>query len=194
MGEKDVQGEPGEGGACGLRRTDLNSNCAPMIRTPLLALACLLLVLPGCDTNAAQDDFFLESGLFPEGITRTNESGEVVGDPDPDDWRVAPAFRGSVEVMAAAPNPVDRNGLVTIVVQDTFGDILTGGVRVTGFTDTNPRQFVELDRDDGNGPFYTLTFSPSRLRATGGDAALLFRVRIFTTDSRIVSYGDIEVR
>ncbi len=165
-----------------------------MIRTPLLALACLLLALPGCDTNVGQDDFFLESQLAPEGITRTSESGQVLGEPDPDDWRVAPAFQGSVEIIPAAPNPVDRNGLVTIVVQDTFGDVLTGGVRATGFTDTNPSQFVELDRDDGNGPFYSLTFSPTRLRQTGGDASRLFRVRIFTTDNRIVSYGDLEVR
>ncbi|MEP0545936.1 MAG: hypothetical protein ABJF88_03325 [Rhodothermales bacterium] len=164
-----------------------------MIRTLLLASVCLCL-LPACDTNAGQDEFFLESQLSPSGITRTSASGEILGESDPDDWRVAPAFQGSVEVVPASPNPVDRNGLVTIVVQDTFDDALTGGVRATGFTDTNPRQFVELDRDDGNGPFYTLTFSPTLLRQTGGDAARLFRIRIFTTDSRIVSYGDIEVR
>lgn len=164
-----------------------------MIRTLLLALA-VAVALPGCDTNEGQDLFFDQSRLAPSGITRTDESGAIIGDPDPDDWRVAPAFQGSVEVFPASPNPVNRNGLVTITVQDTFGDILTGGVRATGFTDTNPSQFVELDRDQGNGPFYTLTFSPTRLRQTGGDAARLFRVRIFTTDSRIVSYGDLEVR
>lgn len=164
-----------------------------MIRTLLVALVALL-AMPGCDTNAGQDDFFLQSQLTPEGITRTTPSGEVIGDPDPDDWRVAPTFLGSVEIIPASPNPVERNGLVTIVVQDTFGDVLTGGVRATGFTDTNPRQFVELDRDEGNGPFYTLTFSPTLLRQTGGDAARLFRIRIFTVDSRIVSYGDLDVR
>ena len=159
----------------------------------LLALAALFL-LNGCDTNAEQDDFFLQSQLDPEGITRTNASGEIIGDPDPDDWRVAPTFQGSIQIVPASPNPVDRNDLVTLVVQDTFGDALQGGVRATGFTDTNPPRFVELDRDDGNGPFYSLTFSPSLLRQTGGDGAQLFRIRIFTTDSRIVSYGDIEVR
>lgn len=162
-----------------------------MIRTLLLALA-VLLTLPGCDTNEGQDFFFDQSRLNPEGITRTNESGEVIGEPDPDDWRVAPTFQGSVQIVPASPNPVDRNGLVTIVVQDTFGDVLTGGVRVVGVDDSG--LFRALDRDDGNGPFYTLTFSPTMLRQTGGDGALLYRLRIFTTDSRIVSYGDIEVR
>lgn len=163
-----------------------------MIRTALFALALSLLALPGCDTNEAQDDFFFQSELPPDGITETNESGEVVGNPDPNDWRTAPAFQGSVEVMPAAPNPVQRNDLVTLTVQDTFGDILTGGVYVTGFDDNG--RFVRLDRDEGNGPFYSLTFNPTQLRIAGGDDARLYRVRIFTNDSRIISYGDILVR
>ena len=94
--------------------------------------------------------------------------------------------------MPAAPNPVQRNDLITIVVQDTFGDILTGGVYATGFDDNG--QFVRLHTDGGNGPFYTLTFNPTQLRIAGGDDARLYRVRIFTNDRRIVSYGDILVR
>lgn len=162
-----------------------------MIRTLILALAALV-ALPACDTNEGQDFFFDQSRLAPMGITRTDESGDILGDPDPDDWRVAPTFEGSVQVSPATPNPVNRNGLVTITVQDTFGDILTGGVRAVGIDDSG--QFRELDRDGGNGPFYTLTFSPTILRQVGGDGARLYRVRIFTQDSRIVSYGDLEVR
>jgi hypothetical protein len=163
-----------------------------MIRTPLLALLLTLVLLPGCDTNEAQDEFFLQSELPPEGITQTNESGEIIGDPDPDDWRTAPAFQGSVEVTPAAPNPVDRNGLVTIIVQDTFGDVLTGGVYALGVDDNN--MFVRLSSDTGNGPFYSLSFRPTQLRLVGGDAARIYRIRIFTNDRRIISYGDLIVR
>ncbi len=162
-----------------------------MIRTLLIALA-VLLVLPGCDTNAQQDDFFLQSERTAQGFTRTGDGGEIIGDPDPDDWRVAPTFQGSVQIVPASPNPVSRNGLVTITVQDTFGDVLTGGVRVT-FTDID-RRVILLDRDDGNGPFYSLTFSPALLPFTGTSDARLYRVRIFTNNSRIVSYGDILVQ
>ena len=162
-------------------------------RSALALAATALLAFAGCDTNEGQDTFFLESEQPPEGFTTTDASGQVL-DADPDDWRVAPAFRGSVEVVPASPNPVARDGLVTIVVQDTFGDILTGGVRVTGFTDASPSRFVELDRDAGNGPFYALSFRPTLLRTRGGDDARLFRVRVFTNDNRIISYGDLLVR
>jgi hypothetical protein len=163
-----------------------------MIRTSLIALALTLLVLPGCDTNEAQDEFFLQSELPPDDYTPTNEAGEIVGPVDADDWRTAPAFQGSVEVVPAAPNPVGRDGFVTIVVQDTFDDIITGGVYASGFDDNG--RFVRLAVDEGNGPFYALTFDPSLLRLVGGDAARLYRVRIFTNDSRLISYGDILVR
>lgn len=164
-----------------------------MIRTPFLVLLLALVALTGCDTNEGQDLFFEQSRQLPDGmITRTDESGAVIGDPDPDDWRTAPTFQGSVEVMPAAPNPVQRNELVTIVVQDTFGDVLTGGVFASGFNDNG--EFVRLTEDDGNGPFYSLTFNPTRLRIVGGDDARFYRIRIFTNDSRIISYGDIRVQ
>src|SRR5690606_14388053 len=92
---------------------------AAMIRLRPLAVLALLLTLPACDTNVQQDEFLLDSELPPNGITRTNEAGEVLEN-DPDDWRVAPVFRGAVEVEPAYPNPVVRTGLVTLIVQDTF--------------------------------------------------------------------------
>jgi hypothetical protein len=163
-----------------------------MIRTLLFVLLLVVLVTAGCDTNAGQDEFFLQSRQPPAGITQTTESGEIIGDPDPDDWRTAPAFQGSIEVMPAAPNPVQRNELMTITVQDTFGDVLTGGVFVSGIDDNG--RFVRLDVDEGTGPFYSLTFNPTLLRIVGGDDARFYRLRVFTNDSRIISYGDIQVR
>ena len=116
----------------------------------------------------------------------------MIGEPDPDDWRTAPTFQGGVEVVPASPNPANRNGLVTVVVQDTFDDIITGGVYVSGFDDNG--RFVRLDVDEGSGPFYALSFNPTRLRIAGGDDARLYRVRVFTNDNRIISYGDILVQ
>lgn len=160
-----------------------------MIRT-LPVLLVLLLVLPGCDSNEGQT-LFLEQSSFPaEGFTSTDEDGEVL-DEDADDWRIAPFFANQVEVRPAFPNPVARNGLVTITVQDTFGDALTGEVRVTGFADDG--RPVRLAFDEGP-DFYTFTFNPTLLRLAGGEAARLYRVRVFDSQSRIVTYGDILVR
>ncbi len=160
-----------------------------MIR-PLLISLVLLLTLPACDTNEDQNLFFEQSTFLPENFTRTDEDGAVVEE-DPDDWRVAPAFVNQVEVRPVFPNPVARNGLVTITVQDTFGDAFTGGLRVTGFSDAD--RVVTLASDQGP-DFYTLTFNPTLLRLSGGEEARLYRVRVFDARSRIVTYGDILVR
>lgn len=163
-----------------------------------LALACglaLTSVLAACDTNVEQDAFFLDSERPPEGFTRTADGGAVDSSHvDPDDWRVGPAFAGAVRVEPAWPNPVGRNGLVTLVVTDVFGDAIVGGLRLQGITNTAPRQFVELDRDDSAGPVYVFTFDPTRLRLTAGDDAQLFRVRVFTQDAALITYGDVLVQ
>ncbi|MEM1043648.1 MAG: hypothetical protein AAGI91_13590 [Bacteroidota bacterium] len=162
-----------------------------MTRT-LLALSALLLVLPGCDTGEGQNLFFEQSSFPAQGLTVTDESGTIEdGSEDPDDWRVAPFFANQVTVRPAFPNPVARNGLVTITVQDTFGDALTGALTVTGRRDDNRIEALVSDQ----GPdFYTLTFNPTRLRLTGGETARLYRVRVFDGQQRIVTYGDILVR
>ncbi len=160
-----------------------------MIRT-LPILLVLLPCLSGCDTNEGQNLFFDQSTLPPDGFTATDEDGGVT-DTDADDWRVAPFFANQVEVRPAFPNPVARNGFVTITVQDTFGDALTGTLRVTGFADD--RRPLSLATDEGP-DFYALTFNPTLLRLTGGEASRLYRVRVFDEANRIVTYGDILVR
>lgn len=151
-------------------------------------------MVSGCDTNQEQDSFFLESEQFPNDYTATSETGAVVGDADPDDWRVAPAFRGAVEVEPVFPNPVARGGLVTITIQDTFDDAIIGGVFARGRRGNDPAQPFRLAEDNSAGPVYILTFNPTQLRVTAGDDAQLFRVRIFTEDFRLITYGDILVR
>lgn len=162
-----------------------------MIRPPLVLLLIILLV--GCDTNEQQDEFFLESELLPDGITRTSESGEVL-ETDPNDWRVAPAFQGSVTVQPLFPNPVARGGLVTVTITDTFDDVIVGGVFARGRRDNDPTQPFRLGVDDSAGPVYVLTFNPTQLRVSAGDDAQLFRIRVFTQDFRLITYGDVLVR
>jgi hypothetical protein len=162
-----------------------------MIRTLFLASVCLCL-LPACDTNVGQDEFFLESQLPPEDYTRTFEGGIIDSTQiDPNDWRTAPAFRGAVEVDAAYPNPLSRDDFVTIVVRDPFEEI-TGGVRVRGYDDSG--RSIRLGDDVGNALVYAVTFVPSPLRITGGDDARLYRLQVFDNNNRIISYGDILVR
>lgn len=164
-----------------------------MIRPRPLAVLALALALGACDTNVQQDEFFLASELPPNGITQTTEAGEVLGE-DPDDWRVGPAFRGAVRVDPASPNPVGRNGLVTLVVTDTFDDAIVGGLYLRGFRGNDLAQPWVLAADEGAGPAYVLTFNPTELRVSAGDDAQLFRVRVFTQDFRLVTYGDVLVQ
>lgn len=153
----------------------------------------MLLAISGCDSGAGQTDFLAESEDFtPTGYTATNADGVVDSSRvDPNDWRTAPLFRGSVVVSPAAPNPVGREGFVTITVQDTFGDALTGGVFVSAFVDGRT---IRLDTEEAGGPFYTLSFPAALLRTTATEQARLYRLRIFTNDFRIISYGDLLVQ
>ena len=164
-----------------------------MIRRPLLALLVLVLALPACDTNEEQNSFFVEAEQRPNAYTATSETGAVL-ELDADDWRVAPAFRGAVEVTPAFPNPVTRGGLVSLTIQDTFDDAIVGGIFVSGRPGNNPGQTLRLAEDNSAGPVYVLDFNPNRLRLTTGDDAQLFRVRVFTQDFRLITYGDILVR
>ena len=164
-----------------------------MIRSLAVSLFALA-VFAGCDTNAEQDGFFIESEQFPDGYTATDEAGNVVGDADPNDWRVAPAFQGAVTVQEAFPNPVNRGGLITITITDTFDDAIVGGVFARGRRNNDPAQPLRLAEDLSAGPVYVLTVYPTQLRVTAGDAAELFRVRVFTEDFRLITYGDILVR
>jgi hypothetical protein len=163
-----------------------------MIRTPLLALLVVLIALPGCDTNAGQDDFFLQSTLLPEGFTRTGDSGVIDSTQvDPDDWRVAPFFFGAIEVDPIYPNPASRTDVVTVVIRDPFEEI-TGGVQVRGYDDNG--RSIPLGDDPGEGLVYAVSFSPLPLRVAGGDDARLYRIQVFDNNSRIISYGDLLVR
>ena len=68
-------------------------------RSLLLALA----VLPACS---------LSDGPSISGISPTDDTGALIGAPDPDDWRVSGSPVGRVSVFAASPNPTAASASV----------------------------------------------------------------------------------
>jgi hypothetical protein len=154
----------------------------------LIALAAVLLVAGGCDSNDAQDAFLDEAAAPPAGITETTARGEVVSAPDEDDWRTAPLYRGRVRVSPAFPNPTSQTGQVTLTTSILFSDSVRGGFSVRARRSDGV--LVVLDELAATAPGnYALTFNT----ATLGRAGL---VRLFVLDltGEIISYGDLLIR
>lgn len=149
-----------------------------------LAMCCVLLASPGCDTQRQQDDFADEAFSPPSGFTRTDEDGKVLSE-DPDDWRTAPAFVGRVLVEPAFPNPTGDQ-FVNIRVRVLEFNAVAGGLQLVGLDDTN--RFFRLDEVSGELGADVFTFNPSFLGRRG-------LVRVFILDGRneIISYGDLQV-
>lgn len=166
---------------------------------PVNAPAAVVLILcwttlSACDTFNEQRDFSSDASRPPDGITRTEESSEVV-DEDPDDWRTSPLYRGVVRVEPAYPNPVTSDlQRVTVPFWITDFDAITGNLTLRGYTDK--QRFIALDRREVTGPgSYQFDFSPSWLSSAGNLDAVegLHRLFIFDARGEIVSYGDLRI-
>ncbi|WP_412067360.1 hypothetical protein [Rubrivirga sp. IMCC43871] len=165
-----------------------------------LALALLVFAVAGCDTGDAEAQrlFEDEALLSPvEGITRVEADG-TVGSRDANDWRIGPAFRNRVSLLALpAPNPLRRGQALSFPV-DTQG--VPGGLRLlvlerdplTGNLDFEPLRDFGADQPGASQPgFYTFSVSANQpaFASTG-----LYRLLMFDGSNQIVTYGDVEIR
>lgn len=153
----------------------------------LLFLAYLILVT-GCDTTGDQRDFTDDARLPPDGITATDDRGNILSD-DSDDWRTSPRYVTRVIVDPAFPNPTGGS-FVTLNVTVREFNAVVGGLELGSF-DAQGR-FTRLDdisraSDPG---LYTFVFNPATL---GRPVGSLVRIYILDDPGEIVSYGDLRL-
>ncbi len=150
-------------------------------------IVCVLITAAGCDTQGGQDDFAASASRRPSGYTQTNADGTVVT-VDEDDWRTSPAYRGTVRIDPAYPNPVATE-FVTVPVTVTQFNSVRGGLVLRAYNSAG-LLFRLADIPEARDPgAYVFSFAPGLLGRLG-----LQRVFVFDTVGEIVSYGDIMVQ
>jgi hypothetical protein len=165
----------------------------------IIAITLCLALAPGCDSSDLQRQFEADAFRSPAGITRTDQDGNVIGDPDPDDWRSSPLFP-SVTVQPAFPNPVPAGftSPVTVEVSVPFTNVVAGGLVLLVYDPRQPGRFAALlDRLPPEA-----IFTINSLRFTRGDLQVALNLadpsglyRLFVQDGsgRLVSYGDVRL-
>lgn len=150
----------------------------------------VLLILTGCDTRQ-QEDFLNAAFQPPEGFTRTDENGQVLSE-DPDDWRVAPAYRGYLRFDPAYPNPVS-GGEVRLPFH-VFSS-LSGALTLWANNVEGRMQLLDEYSSLTQPGTYVFTFDPSVLAPDRDWRRLqgLHRLYIYRGDE-LVSYGDLMIQ
>lgn len=154
----------------------------------LLLFTIFIILVSGCDAVDEQRDFVDEARLPPEGITETDERGNILSE-DEDDWRTSPRYATRVVVDPAFPNPANGSFVSLNVTVREF-NVVVGGLELGSF-DAQGR-FTRLDdiRQASDPGLYTFVFNPSALGLAPGS---LVRVYILDDPGEIVSYGDLQL-
>lgn len=162
------------------------------IRTSF-SILFLAILLSGCDAGGAQSEFREAASLPPNGFFRTDDGvNPIGGDDDPDDWRTAPVYSGKFLVTRRAyPNPAALQEVVTIEVRVTGFNVIPGGIRLVGYTETGRRVVLGYDPSATSDGAYAFTFFGGDLTDSGQSG--LRRVILFDGQSQPLSYGDIYV-
>lgn len=158
----------------------------------IVLVVCLLVA--GCSSNDSQREFENEAFALPDGFTRTNDRGQVVnGEVDSDDWRIGPFFQGLALVDPAFPNPVLTNGLLTINLQVTGLDAVSG-VRVYVLHDFNRPTFLYQDFRTPLPPgLISINLNPLDIARIRENPQGLYRLIITDGRDNVITYGDIKI-
>ena len=144
----------------------------------------------GCSQGEDQRKFEQEAFQLPEGITQTNDRGEIVNDNvDPDDWRVAPFFQGTVFVDPAFPNPVMTNRQLTIKVHLPYIDTITH-LNVYVLRSLNNFQFI---RQESAMPLVNFILNPLDIAEFSENPQGLYRIIILDNNDNVITYGDVKI-
>jgi len=166
-----------------------------MLKKFFLISAILPAVFLGCENTDDQRDFEREAFQPPEGITITNEQGQIQSE-DADDWRIAPEFQGFVEVNPSFPNPVDVSSNFTIELTVTGVQGIAGLEIIVVFNENNFNTIFIEDESPLRTGLTAVQLSAVQLgQFTDIESARgIHRVVIAELNSgRIISYGDIQV-
>lgn len=159
----------------------------------------LVLALISCSESNAQREFENQAFSQPSGITEMTSTGGPVdnGENDPDDWRIAPDFQGSISIETPAyPNPVSFSDEIEILASvNSFGAV--NGLQVYAFQQpTQPRgPLVIIDGQLETG-FKTIHIDPETFASSTGTGNFgnLYRIIIYDGSGNVISYGDVQVQ
>lgn len=156
----------------------------------------VLILLAGCGQNDDQREFERRAYSEPEGITETDEIGDVIdGNEDGDDWRVSPFYQGLVDIdRPAYPNPVQTTDEVRIEIFNRDDAVTTLRV-VVFFAEAGVEREVQSARQDPlpANSSTVVSINPQELSRFETDVLGLKRVILLDATNNVVSYGDILV-
>ena len=158
----------------------------------LILLLVTFLVNTSCTSNDAQEEFERNAYALAEGITRTDNNSNVIGDPDEDDWRTSPFYSALATIQPAFPNPILYGTTSTLDI-DMNGNSLTSVLEL-GYFDFQ-RRWTQLDLRDDVSEFSTtpLTINSQLFGSNASLARGLYRIVLFDGNQRVITYGDIEI-
>lgn len=161
-------------------------------RTSLLLVVFPVMAFTACNQSSDQRDFERAAFSMPEGITETDDRGEI-NNIDPDDWRIAPFYQGLVEVDPAYPNPVLSTDQVSLDVVVT-GVESVSGLRVFAYYGENNVRIVfeDLRRPIPTG-LTSLPLSPLDIARFRESPQGTYRIILLDANENVISYGDIRV-
>ncbi|MEX0994236.1 MAG: hypothetical protein WD599_01830 [Balneolaceae bacterium] len=151
--------------------------------------------LSGCGNQDDQREFEREAYQPPENFTET-QNGSEVKNRDPDDWRIAPFFEGSVEVTPAWPNPVQSTDAVHL--QLYFGIESVRVLRLFAYhhgQQLSLNEILEEDLGMHSSALIDLQFNAAELIPFDNpeSRAGLYRVILLDGNQNVITYGDIKV-
>jgi hypothetical protein len=156
--------------------------------------------LGGCSKSNDQRDFEDEALTQPQGITETNANGDVQNT-DPDDWRIAPMYRGLVSIgtpdnQPPYPNPLSYNQDLTINIYirsiETLNEIV---VRSFEFPSQANAPAIAIREELSSPTLETITLSGQTISGSSGgqQAAGTYRILIYDGKQNLITYGDIRI-
>ncbi|WP_340102682.1 hypothetical protein [Rhodohalobacter sp. 8-1] len=158
----------------------------------MLSLVCF-----SCGKDDDQREFEQEAFQLPEGITETEGNGEIITE-DPNDWRTSPFFQGLVFVNPPFSNPVSIADQLSIEIEVSGIDAVSGLTVAVLINDAANAQFRTLYTHSQNPlppGLTTVPINPIELgRFNSPESARgIHRLIIYDNRENIISYGDVRV-
>lgn len=176
-----------------------------MIKTntiPLLIWASILLLISaGCSKSDEQREFENGALATPSGITESNAGGDITGNKDADDWRIAPMYRGLIQVgfsdsPAPHPNPLDYNENLTLQIKFNASEPVNA-IEIRKFRLPSDAQYAQLRffQQDELSTFNTFTIEGKTIAETAGsEGSDIYRLLIYDSNQNMISYGDVRIQ
>lgn len=163
----------------------------------LILIIMLSLVSFSCGQDDDQREFEQEAFQLPEGITETEGDGDIIKE-DPDDWRTSPFYQGLVFVNPAFPNPVSIADKLSIEIEVSGIDAVSGltvAVLIDNAANAEFRSLYTVSQNPLPPGLTSIPINPVELgRFNSPESARgIHRLIIYDNQQNIISYGDVRV-